>query len=109
MMEYLHRTFGKLENNLNFNYHSRCEKLSIMHICFVDDLLVFTRGDSLSMELAMKTFKEFSDATGLAENPQKGKVFFGNVDVDTKVEILSITGFSEGKLPFSLFGNSSNE
>lgn len=30
IMEYLYRTFGKLANNPNFNYHSRCDKLGIV-------------------------------------------------------------------------------
>lgn len=43
IMEYLHRVMKKLHRNHNFNYHPKCDKLKITNICFVDDLIMFTK------------------------------------------------------------------
>ncbi|XP_024963995.1 uncharacterized protein LOC112504288, partial [Cynara cardunculus var. scolymus] len=34
----------------NFGYHRGCEDLNITHLCFADDLFVFTKGDVQSVE-----------------------------------------------------------
>lgn len=99
-MEYLYRTFGKLANNPNFNYHSRCDKLGIVPLFFVDDFFVFTRGDIMFVDLTMKAFREIYVAKRLSVNPHKCKILLGNVDECTKQEILNVTSFSEGNLPF---------
>ncbi|KAL5170815.1 hypothetical protein HKD37_11G032419 [Glycine soja] len=57
-MEYLHRVLHGLGSNHNFNYHPKCEKLKIINLCFVDDILIFLRGDRGSMKLMMNKMKE---------------------------------------------------
>lgn len=49
----------------------------------------------------MAAFKDFSMATGLDINPAKCKVYFGNVDENTKQHIQNIISFSQGSLPRS--------
>lgn len=71
VMEYLNRCLHQLQHNLNFNYHSKCEKMKITNLSFADDLLLFARGDALSVELMMKTFMKFSYSTSLKINPNK--------------------------------------
>lgn len=43
MMEYLHRTLQKLEKVHAFNFHSKREKLHIINLSFIDDLLIFNQ------------------------------------------------------------------
>lgn len=45
MMEYTNRVMSKMTKIPNFNYHSKCEKLSITHLTFADDVLLFSIGD----------------------------------------------------------------
>ena len=33
-----------------FKYHPKCSKLDITHLCFADDLLIFSRGDLNSIK-----------------------------------------------------------
>lgn len=50
VMEYLHRSLTRLQHIQNFNLHPRCEKLGITNIKFADDLIMFTRGDTISVK-----------------------------------------------------------
>ncbi|XP_059285894.1 uncharacterized protein LOC132039428 [Lycium ferocissimum] len=44
-MEYLSKGLNSLKNNSGFKHHPRCAKLGITHLSFVDDLILFARGD----------------------------------------------------------------
>ncbi|CAI8611330.1 unnamed protein product [Vicia faba] len=90
--------------NPHFNFHSKCEKLKIIDLSFANDLLLFTRGDNGSVDLALKVMKDFSSSTGLEVNLGKCKVFCGNVDPRVKQEILEASEFEEGVLPFKYLG-----
>lgn len=48
-MEYLNKCLMELHYNRQFHYHPRC-KTGLIHICFADDLLLFTRGDVDSVQ-----------------------------------------------------------
>lgn len=52
------------------------------------------------VDLTMKAFREIYVAKGRSVNPHKCKIILGNVDECTKQEILNVTSFSEGNLPF---------
>ena len=44
----------KVREDEEFAYHHKCGKLKIVNICFVDDLLMFARGDVHSARLIME-------------------------------------------------------
>ncbi|XP_019257754.1 PREDICTED: uncharacterized protein LOC109235968 [Nicotiana attenuata] len=51
-MEYLTRLLIKtLKRNPNFNYHPKCATMNIVQLSFADDLLLFCRGDTISVQL----------------------------------------------------------
>lgn len=78
-MEYLSRCLGELALTPNFNYHPRCEKLSITHVMFADDLLMVARGDKDSVRLMFDAFYKFSKASGLSANLDKSNIYLGGV------------------------------
>lgn len=90
----------KMQKDPNFNPHAKCKKLSIMHITFVDDVLMFYIGDLISVEFMMKTIKVFSMSIDLIFNPIKCRIYFGGVDDSSKQDIKRMTNFVEGFLPF---------
>lgn len=100
VMEYLNRILQKLQRKNNFNFHAKCDKLGITNLCFANDLVLFSREDNVSVELMMKSFKSFSNSTVLKLNPIKCHIFFGEVDHNVKENILQLTSFKEGTLPF---------
>lgn len=77
VMKYLHRCMAELKEIPGKKIHPRCAKLNITNICFADDLMLFSRGEVLSVHLMMKAFYMFPEATGLRANPEKCKVLFG--------------------------------
>jgi hypothetical protein len=104
VMEYLHRILQQLTKVPNFNFHSKCEHLNIINLSFADDLLIFTRGDVISVELVMAKLQTFSQSTGLVVNPSKCKVYYGGVDDLVKNNIRAVTSFADGSLPFRYLG-----
>lgn len=39
-----------------FKYHAKCDKLKIVNVCFVDDLMLFYHGDIKSVEVIKNFF-----------------------------------------------------
>ncbi|XP_060216428.1 secreted RxLR effector protein 78-like [Lycium barbarum] len=48
-MEYLSRLLNELEYNKQYKYHPKCAKVKPTHLSFEDDLLLFARGDKVSI------------------------------------------------------------
>lgn len=72
--EYLDRCLSTLQENPEFNYHLRCQKLGITHLSFADDLLLFTRGDVKSVQILKNKFLMFSEPSGLKVNLNKSQI-----------------------------------
>lgn len=47
-MKYLNKS---LKHNSDFNYHPRCSKMDLVHICFAYDLLMCCMDDRISIKL----------------------------------------------------------
>ncbi|CAK8530499.1 unnamed protein product [Lathyrus sativus] len=104
IMEYLSRLLLKMQRNPKFNHHAKCERLQITHLTFADDLLLFSRGDYVSVEILYLTLNKFLDSTGLKINPSKSRMYFGNVSATVKCDILQLTSYNEGSFPFRYLG-----
>lgn len=74
--------------------------MHIVNLSFASDVLLFTRGDTKSLELVMKVFYDFSRSTGLTVNPTKSKAYYGGVEDSIKTKIQDLTSFAEGPIPF---------
>ncbi|XP_074290327.1 uncharacterized protein LOC141617057 [Silene latifolia] len=71
---------------------------------FADDVMLFSKGDATSMMLLLQSFSTFSNATGLQVSASKSSAYFRNVPEQLESEILQISGFSEGSIPFKYLG-----
>lgn len=87
-----------------FNYHPQCASLSLTHLCFADDLMVFVEGSKDSVEGVMAVFDEFSHWSGLHISLVKSKVYMAGVSEEMRTAILQNFPFAEGKLPVSYLG-----
>lgn len=78
-MEYLNRSLLGLHQNHGFHYHPRCKRLRLTHVCFADDLLLFTRGDLTSVQQLVTILDIFALTSGLKANQRKSSIYFGGV------------------------------
>ncbi|KAH0636256.1 hypothetical protein KY289_036171 [Solanum tuberosum] len=103
-MEYLQRELDEIKHNKDFKYHPRCKKLGVVHICFVDDLLMFCKDDLKFIQLLQGAFQRFSRAFGLQANNEKSSIFMSGVKPELKQTILETLGYVEGEIPFKYLG-----
>ncbi|XP_058727178.1 uncharacterized protein LOC131598614 [Vicia villosa] len=104
LMEYLLRCLHHMQLDPKFNHHSKCQKLQLTNLMFSDDVLLLSRGDTLSVELLLTAFTKFLNSTGVQTNKTKSNLYFGAVPNDVKDNIFNLTGFKEGGLPFKYLG-----
>ncbi|XP_074297070.1 uncharacterized protein LOC141627746 [Silene latifolia] len=103
-MEYLSRILAHVTDTMPFKFHPLCSQLKLSHLMFADDLLLFSKGDTTSIMILLRAFATFSVATGLQMNSLKSNIYFNGVASRVKSDILQISGFSEGALPFKYLG-----
>ncbi|XP_074297843.1 uncharacterized protein LOC141628630 [Silene latifolia] len=103
-MEYLTRILNFTTKVLPFKHHSLCRKLKLSHLMFVDDLLMFSRGDSQSVMLLLRSFASFSRASGLEMNNDKSSIYFNGVHGSLKQQLIARSGSVEGQIPFNYLG-----
>ncbi|KAJ9542442.1 hypothetical protein OSB04_028948 [Centaurea solstitialis] len=88
-----------IEEVNHFQYHPGCVDIDLTHLCFADDLFVFTGGDVASVEVLKKALFLFEKRSGLSPNLSKSDVFFGNVSEATREAIRVCLPFRLGSFP----------
>lgn len=58
-MEYLSRMLDVVGTQNLFKFHPRCRKIKLTHICFADDLMLFSKGDPHSISLLCQCLDGF--------------------------------------------------
>ena len=78
---------------LRFKFHWRCGKSGITHLCFTDDVLLFSKSDPKLVKILIGTLSVFANVSGLKVNPAKIFAFMCAVDNATKEQLITQTGF----------------
>ncbi|XP_049346442.1 uncharacterized protein LOC125810992 [Solanum verrucosum] len=104
VMEYLLRTLQTMSGMPEFRFHPMCKKVQLTHLIFVDDLMIFWKGNVASVSRVMEALAHFSTATGLEANLDKSSIFLARVDENTRRQILARTGFSVVIFPIKYLG-----
>lgn len=97
VMEYFNRSLKTLEGIPNFNYHPRCAKQKITHICFTDDLILCCRADKISIRLLMSRFQHFSEVSELKVNMEKSALYIAGVSKEFKKEMMTEMSLRQGR------------
>ena len=103
-MEYLSRALKIASVKPFFKYHLRCKKHDLIHLMFADNLMLFSATDVRSGKCNMDAFSEFSATIGLTTNYNKSSIVLRCCNQQIEAEILQITGFVTGSLPFRSLG-----
>ena len=87
-----------------FYYHPKCKRITLTHLCFADDLMIFTKGNLHSIVGIQNVLKIFYTYSGLQLNAAKSEFFSTGVSKELLEEIQLITGFKRGVLPVRYLG-----
>jgi hypothetical protein len=81
-IEVFYRILGDLtREGLGFKFHPKCSKLKLTHLCFANDLLIFSVANLSSISIIKDALLEFEVLFGLKANPSKSYVLcFGVSD-----------------------------
>lgn len=88
----------------DFSYHPKCSRIQLTHLIFVDDLLLFCRGDIESLTSLKTVLDDFSSMSGLQLNKRKSSIFIAGVSNEKKSQLLDIWGCPEGVFPVRYLG-----
>ncbi|XP_074301288.1 uncharacterized protein LOC141632662 [Silene latifolia] len=72
LLQLLHKLKG-------FKHHSLCTNLNLTRLCFADDLLMFSRGDTLSVTIKIRVFEKFSVASGMKLSNGKSNFYCNGI------------------------------
>ena len=97
-MNVLSSKIDKAVKEKNFKFHPRCSSLSLTHLCFADELIVFVEGSKESVVGALSVFDGFAVWSGLKISLEKSTIYMAGVSVDEKRRILTNFPFEESKI-----------
>ena len=87
-----------------FSFHPKCKKVRLTHLCFADDLLIFSKGKLDSIIGIQRVMELFYTYSGLQLNSSKCELFSAGVNGARLLEIQQATGFKLGTLPVRYLG-----
>lgn len=94
----------QIQNAEHFSFHWRTDQMKLSHVIFADDLFLFCKGESQSINLLLDAVMQFSTWSGLNLSPSKCRGFFCNVPENIINDTLQRYGFSRGALPITYLG-----
>lgn len=96
--EYFSRLMLSLNNDVQFQYHVKCKSLKVTHLSFVDDLMLFCKGDGISALRMKALFDQFLIVSGLKANLSKSCIFFSVVTKEVHNTLIAHLRMTVGKL-----------
>lgn len=89
-MNCLSEMLNRGANEGKFGYHAKCSSSKLTHLCFADDLLIFTDGKLSSVQAIISILDEFAAHSGLKISLQKTSFVSCGVPQD-QVDIIAQT------------------
>ena len=93
-----------MSERTKFKFHPKCKVMKLTHICFADDLIMYSKWDFTSIYMLLRALKWFSTSYGLEANVQKS-AFYGCGMVEADIHrTYNVSGFVRSNLPFRYLG-----
>ena len=103
-MNVLSKLLDAAAKNGVFSFHPKCHRIQLTHLCFADDLLIFSKGNLDSIMGIQKVLELFFSYSGLQLNNTKTELFSSGVSWVGLEEMHQNTGFKIGLLPVRYLG-----
>ena len=103
-MEAFSRSLAEAANRQGFQFHPRCKEINLTHLCFADDMFLFSGGTHSSVQVFMDELSRFASFSGLQVNKQKSAIFLAGVSDEVRNDLLNATGYSLGRFPMRYLG-----
>ncbi|XP_043697269.1 uncharacterized protein LOC122648066 [Telopea speciosissima] len=103
-MEAFSRIMRRLEIDGQIKLLPRCKSFHLSHLIFVDDLMIFVKGNRDSILASLGGLDEFIALSGLQLNRSKSSIILGGLTQTSSLELLDLMGFSKTKLPIRYLG-----
>ncbi|KAG7578003.1 Reverse transcriptase domain [Arabidopsis thaliana x Arabidopsis arenosa] len=103
-MNVLSKKIDKAASDKKISLHPNCKQLSLTHLCFADDLMVFVKGDKKSIQGTMAVFDDFATHSGLKISLEKSTIYMAGISETDREVILQQFPFEYGSLPVRYLG-----
>ncbi|CAN1297431.1 LINE-1 reverse transcriptase homolog [Linum perenne] len=103
-MEVLSSLFARSVEEKKYAVHPQCKGISLTHLSFADDLLVFTKASVDGVREVTDILERFHQLSGLRFNSEKSKIYVAGLNQEDKRAVIEASGFSRGELPFRYLG-----
>lgn len=103
-VQVLSKLLDKAAIEKKIGYHPYCKDLNLTHICFADNVLVFSDEKKTSIEGILAVFQEFAKVSGLNISLEKSTLYLAGVKAEDSVTILEQFPFDSGSLPVRYLG-----
>ncbi|KAJ6925336.1 hypothetical protein NC651_009874 [Populus alba x Populus x berolinensis] len=87
-----------------YKYHWRCKATKLTHLCFADDLMLFSHADLNSILIMKESLQQFSNISGLSINLAKSSLYLSGIDGRLRINIIEQIGIQETMLPVKYLG-----
>ncbi|XP_039006174.1 uncharacterized protein LOC120133717 [Hibiscus syriacus] len=88
----------------NFQFHPKCRRVNLTHLCFADDLLIFCKGSLNSIVGVKCVLERFYELSGMRLNASKTEIFIAGVNDNQRTLVHEATGFKIGCIPVRYLG-----
>ena len=89
-------------------YHPRCKNILLTHLCFADDLMVFTDGTKRSIEGVLTVFADFAAISGLNISIEKSTLYIAGISESLEEECSTASPSQQVPYPFVTWGSHSS-
>ncbi|XP_019223364.1 PREDICTED: uncharacterized protein LOC109205143 [Nicotiana attenuata] len=104
VIECLSRTLRTISRLPDFRFHPMCKGIKLTHLIFVDELMIFCKGNTSSVNRVMEALDHFNKVSGLIANMEKSSIFVAGVGDDIEDQLLRRTCFTAGTFPIKYLG-----
>ena len=103
-MEYLSRILKVVRETEGFSFHPWCLRMKLNHLIFVDDLMLFCKGDMKSIMILKQGVETFSASSSLCANNSKSGIYLAGVDQEFRNHAAQSLEFTFENLPLHYLG-----